>query len=65
MNNIDIELSGSDYATMSTSTSVKVDAAIAKIGLKGKAEIKASSKEEHSRVMLFHLEFKKRGLFSK
>jgi len=65
MNNIDIELSGSDYATMSASTSVKVDAAIAKIGLKGKAEIKANSKEEHSRVMLFHLEFKKRGLFNK
>lgn len=65
LNKIDIELSGSEYSTMSTSTSVKVDAAIAKIGLKVKADIKSSSKEEHSRVMLFHLEFKKRGLFSK
>ncbi|MBR0303608.1 MAG: hypothetical protein IJQ80_07140 [Clostridia bacterium] len=63
MNNIDIVLSGTDYATMSQSMSAKVDAAVAKIGFKGKAELKASSKEEHSHSMVFHLEFKKRGLF--
>ena len=63
MNNIDIKLSGNDYATISQSTSAKVDAAIAKIGIKGKAEIQASSREEHAHIMVFHLEFKKRGLF--
>ena len=65
MNNVDIELSGTEYVTMSQCTCVKVDAAIAKIGLKGKAEMRSGSKEEQSHVMVFHLEFKKRGLFNK
>ena len=57
MRSMDIELSGSDYATMSASTSVKVDAAVCKIGLTSNAKIEASSAEERSHKMLFHIEF--------
>lgn len=57
MRNVDIVLSGSDYSTMSASTSVKVDAAVCKIGLNTNAHIEASSAEERSHKLLFHLEF--------
>lgn len=57
MRTVDIVLSGSDYSTMSASTSVKVDAAVCKIGLNSNAQIEASSAEERSHKMLFHIEF--------
>lgn len=57
MRSIDIALSGSDYSTMSASTSVKVDAAVCKIGLNSNAHIEASSAEERSHKLIFHLEF--------
>lgn len=57
MRSVDIVLSGSDYSTMSASTSVKVDAAVCKIGLNTNAHIEASSAEERSHKLLFHLEF--------
>lgn len=57
MKSIDIELSGSEYATMSASTSVKVDAAVSKIGLNSNARIEANSAEERSHKMIYHIEF--------
>lgn len=54
---IDIELAGSDYATMSANTSIKIDAVIKKIGGHQNARIEASSAEERSHKFLFHLEF--------
>ncbi len=57
MRTVDIVLSGSDYSTMSASTSVKVDAAVCKIGLDSNAKIEASSAEERSHKMIFHVEF--------
>lgn len=57
MRTMDIILSGSDYSTMSASTSVKVDAAVCKIGLNTNAQIEMKSSQERSHQMLFHIEF--------
>ncbi len=57
MRSVDIILSGKDYATMSANTSVKVDAAVSKIGLNANTNIEASSSEERKHQLLFHLEF--------
>lgn len=57
MRAMNIVLSGSDYSTMSASTSVKVDAAVCKIGLNSNAQIEARSSAERSHQLLFHIEF--------
>ena len=54
---VDIELSGSDYATMSANTSLKIGAVVKKIGGNQSARIEANSAEERSHKFLFHLEF--------
>lgn len=50
-----IELSNSNAATMSTSTAMKIDATIKKLGLN--SNLNAQSAKEYSRKLLFRLEF--------